>query len=129
MPAVSETASPNDILVIVNKSADIDSISMGELAQIFLKEKTSWSNGQRIIPINAREGGDLRKSFRTKALAMRTSEEEIYWENQKIRSQLNPPVEMSNTPKAVFKLKYAISYAFRRDLPDNVVKVILVIPE
>lgn len=127
-PAVSSTESPDDILIIVNKSTDIDSISVGELEQIFLKKKTTWSNGKKILSINASENSALRESFRAKVLAIKAEDEATYWEKQKIRLQIEPPVEMTNTPKAVFKLKSAISYAYRKDVPDNVLKVVLAVP-
>ena len=58
---------------------------------------------------------------------MTPSEEATYWENQKIRQQLSPPPEMGSILKAVFKLKNSISYAYRKDVAGDVVKVLLVI--
>lgn len=129
VPAVSSPGSPDDILVIVNKSTAVDAISLDELEQIFLKKKTTWPNGQRIVTINTMHNSPLREIFRSKVLEMKADEEATYWEKQKIRRQIERPPEMVNTTKAVFKLKSAISYAFRKDIPANVVKTVLVIPK
>ena len=125
MPA---TDSANDILVIVNKSVEVETLSIAELKQIFLKKKSSWPGGNPIVPINARVSEDIREEFREKVLDMSNTEESTYWETQKIRLQLSSPVEMGRTPKAVFKLKNAISYAYRRDVPTDVVKVVQILP-
>jgi ABC-type phosphate transport system substrate-binding protein len=127
VPATCGTSSPHDILVFVNQSADIDSLSKSELEQIFLKKKTTWPSGQRIVSINASGTSSLREAFRAKVLDMREVDEATYWEKQRIRHQIEPPVEMTNTPKAVFKLKSAISYAYRKDVPEDVVKVVLAV--
>jgi ABC-type phosphate transport system substrate-binding protein len=105
--------SPGDIVVFVNNDRSTDSISKDELKQMFLKKKTGWpGGGDRIIPINAPENSPLGERFRQTVLAMTDREESSYWRDQQIRQQLSPPVEMSNTPKAVFKLKNAVSYTF-----------------
>ena len=62
----SEAESPNDILIIANKNVKLNAISISELKQIFLKKKISWSNGKRIISINARSSSSIRQQFRQK---------------------------------------------------------------
>ena len=125
--AVCVAESPNDILIIANKKVKIDTITPEELKQVFLKKKTSWSNGDRIICINPTSSSAVRKVFREKVLDMSESEEKTYWEKQKVRRQLTMPAEMRSIVKAVFKLSNAISYAYRKDVPNNVVKVLYVI--
>lgn len=121
--------SPNDIVVFVNKAAPVAEMSVDELKQIFLKKKTTWRNGDSIVCINAQDTDSSRELFRQKVLEMSKSEELEYWEKEKMRKQLSMPAEMSNLAKAVFKIKNAVAYAYRKDVPQDVVKVILVIPE
>ncbi len=128
-PTISTAESPEDIVVFVHQTGTLKSISIDELKQLFLKQKTSWSSGESVVTINAPEGSSLRNQFRTAVLAMTAVEEATHWETVRIRNQIAKPAEMLNTPKAVFRLKNAVSYAFRKDVPDNVVKVILVIPK
>ena len=129
LSSVCHAESPNDILVIANKKIKIDSITPEELKQIFLKKKTTWINGDRIICINAPSTSAERAIFREKILGMSENEENTYWEKQKIKRQLTSPSEMRSIVKAVFKLSNGISYAYRKDVPPNVVKVLYVIPE
>jgi len=121
--------SPNDLVVIVNKSSPMKDLSLDELRQIFLKRKTSWRNGESIVCINAQGADPLRELFREKVLEMSKSEESEYWQKEKVRKQLSAPAEMGNVAKAVFRLKNAVAYAYRKDIPEGVVKVVLIIPE
>jgi hypothetical protein len=128
LPVPLNAESPDDLVIFVNNKSGVRSMSVDELKQIFLKKKTRWPGGEKIDCINSPEGSTEREEFRKKVLGMSKTEEITYWQNQKIRMQLSPPIEISNTPKAVFRLSGAISYAFRKDLPEGVVKSILVIP-
>ena len=127
LPRTAAADSPDDILVIANKGIDTNQITVDELKQIFLGKKSSWKGGDRIVCLNQFDSHPIRNVFRKKVLNMSPKEEETYWEAQKVRRQLAPPPELTSIPKAVFKLKNAISYAYRKDVPDNVVKVLLVL--
>ncbi len=125
---VSNADSPDDIVVFVNNASSVKEVSVAELKQIFLKKKNNWQGGDRIVCINAEEGTPLREAFRQKVLEMTATEEATYFENQRIRFQLVAPADMGNGPKAVFKMKAAVAYAYRKDVPAGVVKIVLVIP-
>lgn len=129
IPGVSSAESPDDILVIANKGVGEKSMSVAELKQIFLKKKSSWSNGDKIVAINAEDNSKVRKDFRKLVLDMTDTEESTYWEKQKIKQQIAAPKELQSRTKAVFKLKNAISYAYRSEVQKNIVKVLLVIPQ
>jgi len=129
IPINAAAESPNDILIIANKRVGINTISIEETKQIFLRTKTTWRGGDRILCLNQKENDPIRKVFQEKVLGMSEREEATYWEVQKVRKQLTPPPEVPSIPKAVFKLRNAISYAYRKDVPANVVKILLVIPE
>jgi ABC-type phosphate transport system substrate-binding protein len=128
LPVPLNAESPDDLVVFVNKKSRVRDLSVEELKQIFLKKKTRWPGGDKINCINSPEGSAEREAFRKRVLGMSKTEEITYWQNQKIRMQLSPPIEVSNTAKAVFRLNGAIGYAFRKDLPEGVVKAVLVLP-
>ena len=123
--AFAESPNDNDIVVFVNKGASVKTVTVAELRQLFLKQKTSWTSGGSVVCINAPRGTALRDQFRKQVLAMSAAEESTHWETARIRSQVSPPAEMLNTPKAVFRIKNALSYAFRKDVPKDVVKIVL----
>jgi hypothetical protein len=121
-PVSSHGQSKDELVIIVSMSQKVEKVTRDEIKQIFLKKKTSLKGFGRIIPINAPENTELRTVFRKTVLELSERDEKIYWSEQQIRRQIQPPAEIGNTVKAVFKLKLAISYAFRKSIPNNVVK-------
>jgi ABC-type phosphate transport system substrate-binding protein len=120
--------SSEDIIVFVNRASPVDNLTMAEVKQIFLKEKTKWPTGASIICINPPKTSLVRYQFRKSILQMTEEKEDAYWQDKKIRNNLSTPVIFLNTARAVFHLPKGISYAFRKDIPLTVIKVVLVIP-
>ncbi len=118
---------PKDIFIVVSKNSPVDKISVDEVVALFLKRRTSFSNGDNAIPINPTDS-ELRESFRSLVLNKSEAEENKYWLNFAIRSGQSPPPTLPQPLKAVFKLPKGISYVFREDMIDAVAKVVLVIP-
>ena len=119
---------PKDILIIVNKSVSQENITLAEIRNLFLKERTSWRGGSKAVPIHAPAGSSLRKAFVNRVLGMDSEDEKIFWRERKIRTGKVGPAEFSNVLKAVFKLRNSISYIYRSDYVEGVVKVVLVLP-
>ncbi len=126
--SVSVAESPHDILIIANVAIQANAVSMQELRDIFLKERTYWSKGGRAIPVHYREGSDLRNAFRTIVLGFQPNEEKTYWQERFIKTGTEAPPSFSNTQKAVFKLRGSVSYIFRKDYREGVSKILLVVP-
>ena len=93
--AQASAENPKDIMVVANRSVSVDQITRAELRDFFLKKRTSWSKGGKVVPINSRKGTSLRKEFRKQVLNMSTSEEDRYWEDKKIKSGVVKPATMS----------------------------------
>jgi ABC-type phosphate transport system substrate-binding protein len=123
-----QAESPQDILIVANTSVDQKDIEKGEVRAIFLKNKTSWSSGQKIVAVNAKPGTELRDQFQKRVLEMDSNREVSFFEEQKVRYGTSPPVEFPNPLRAVFHLKGSIGYVFRKDYKEGVAKVLLVIP-
>jgi len=119
----------DDIIVIVNKRVPINSISAGELKMLFLKKRTNWSDGSRIVLVHAKSNTDLRRKFLEKVMDMTQKKERLYWQNQKIQRGITGPTEFVRTQKSVFFLKGSIGYMWRRDYKEGVTKSVLVIPD
>lgn len=128
MTASAWAESPDDILVIAHSKVGQDEMVPGEVKAIFLKKMNNWPSGDKIVPINAKTGSDLRQRFQEAVLEMEPTVETTYWEAQKIRQGSNPPVEFSDPIRAVFSLRGSISYVYRKDYKHGVAKVLLVIP-
>ncbi len=119
----AEAESPDDILVIANKAVKADSLSAADVRRLFLKE-SDQAGGAQVIVINSKDAA-LRDAFRAKALKMSASEEEKYWQDQKVRSGLSKPSAFANSIKAVFSVKKGIGYCFRKDYKDGLAKIVL----
>jgi hypothetical protein len=120
--------SPNDILVITSLSIKVQSVTIEEVKDFFLKERTSWPSGEKVIPINTGDDPALRDKFRDLVLKMSTAQEQRFWQTKKIKGGEGEPPVLNNVLKAVFKLRGAISYVSRSQYKEGVAKVILVIP-
>jgi hypothetical protein len=118
---------PQDILIVVNNSSKISQLSVAELRDYFLKTRKTWPDGSKVVPINAKEVA-LRDAFRVRVLSMSAAEEQRYWQNQAIRTGEQTPPEFDNTLKATYRLPGAVSYVFRKNLVQKVVKVVSVVP-
>ena len=119
---------PQDILIIVNKSAAEETLSISATRAIFLKKRIRLQDGTKAAVINDKPGTTLRKEFQEKVLDMTANKENIYWQEQKIKKGISPPAELRNRLKAVYKIKGAISYLYRKDFKSGVTKVLLVLP-
>ncbi len=128
LPNGARAENPNDILIVVNKGVKQDSITPGELKNLFLKDKTTWRDGQKVVPVHAPGGSAVRKAFVSRILGMSIEDEKIFWQKRKIKTGKVKPVEFGNSLKAVFKLRGSISYVFRSQYREGVVKIVLVLP-
>lgn len=118
---------PNDILIIVNRSVKANKIEIDELKDIFLKKRTNWSSGERAVPLNVASDPKLREEFRASVLNMSATEEKRYWQTRKIKGGDGEPAEFGNVLKAVYKLHGAVSYIYRSDYKEGIVKVVFVL--
>jgi hypothetical protein len=123
-----QAENPMDILVIANASVQAREITVDDLRDFFLKKRTNWGSGEKTIPINVTENAKLREAFRERVLNMNSTEEQSYWQSRKIKEGETEPTEFSNTLKAVYKLRGSVSYIYRWQYRQGVVKVILVLP-
>jgi ABC-type phosphate transport system substrate-binding protein len=127
-PRIVGAESPKDILIIVNKAATVGKTTVDELKDVFLKKRSSWSSGGKVIPVHAPEGSPLREDFRKRVLSMSASEEASHWQVRKIKAGDSKPAEFGDTLKAVFKLRGAVSYVYRSQYKEGTANVVLVLP-
>jgi len=128
LPAAALAENPNDILIVANAAAGADRLSLAEVRDMFLKKRTSWPAGAKVVPVNVTDGSGLRKDFRAKVLGMTSEQEKSYWQERKIKAGESTPSEFGDTLRAVFKLRGAIGYVYRSQFKEGTAKVLLVIP-
>lgn len=118
--------SPDDIVIIANKTFNVSELSVVDVRRMFKKEITTWK-GASVKPIHAPGGSLLRQSFVVRGLGMNEAAEQKYWQDMKVKKGTSPPFELSNTIRAVFSAPGAISYCFRKDFNPAVAKMLLVL--
>jgi ABC-type phosphate transport system substrate-binding protein len=123
LPTSARAESPNDLLIVVNKSVSASNVDAAEVKSIFLKNKTSLSS-DTVFPLNAKSDSDLRAAFRKHVLKMSEEKEKGFWEDEKVKKGVEPPPETAGTLKAVFSKSGGISYVFRKDYKDGTAKIV-----
>jgi ABC-type phosphate transport system substrate-binding protein len=123
LPTSARAESPNDLLIVVNKSVSASNVDASEVKDIFLKNKTALS-GDTVFPLNAKSDSDLRAAFRKHVLRMSEEKEKGFWEDEKVKKGIEPPPETAGTLKAVFSKSGGISYVFRKDYKDGTAKIV-----
>jgi hypothetical protein len=126
-PPILGAESPNDILIIANRTASEKAISVVDLRAIFLKKRLGWPAGGKAIPIHVKGNPTLKQRFLEIVTDMTEEEEKHYWQKQKVRKGIPPPPEFQDVLKAVFSVKNSVSYIYRHQYHEDVVKVLLVL--
>ncbi|MFC1569414.1 hypothetical protein ACFL4L_04205 [bacterium] len=68
----------NNYIIIVNKSAQGESLNRGNVESIFLGKKSRWSDGTKIIPVNLKQG-EVHESFIKEVVRKSTNAYMNYW--------------------------------------------------
>lgn len=82
-----------DFLVIVNEANETEAISRNDLAQIFLKRTTEWSNGSPVVPVDLTESSPVREAFSQSVHGRPVSAMKAHWQRQIFSGRGVPPVE------------------------------------
>lgn len=122
----AQAESPDDIVVIANRNLPVSTVSLVDVRRIFRKEITTYK-GNRVQPIHAKTGSALRMHFVSRVLGMNDSGEQKYWQDMQVKKGIRPPIELSNTVRAVFSAPGAISYCFRKDFNPATAKILMTI--
>lgn len=112
------------ILIVANKSVSANKASLDEIKAIFLKKKFTWKTGGKAIAITPSSPA-LRAAFAHKVLGMNPTQEKAYWQDFKIKKGTTAPPEFGNNLKAVYKIKGSVSYIFKSQYKEGVVKILL----
>jgi ABC-type phosphate transport system substrate-binding protein len=128
LPSLARAENPKDILIVANAAAGVTELSLADVRDMFLKKRTSWPGGTKVVPVNVTDGSGLRNDFRAKVLSMTSAQEQSYWQERKIKAGESTPSVFGDTLRAVFKLRGAIGYVYRSQFKEGTAKVLLVIP-
>jgi ABC-type phosphate transport system substrate-binding protein len=108
----------NSIVVVSNKTSDINRISLEELKNIYLKNIKSV-NGFRIVPIDNK---NFKNSFDTKILNKTPLQLNSYWAKMIFSGKSQPPVLLVDDKMVISKIesnKNSIGYIKKDNLNSN----------
>jgi ABC-type phosphate transport system substrate-binding protein len=122
--ALQADPSPERIAVIINPSRQT-SLSVDELAQVFLKQRRYWREGEPMLPVNREADSWQRELFTLLVFDQEVRQLEIYWNRQYYRGVLPPATFASDEAVKRFVAinRNAIGY-IRESLVDDSIRVI-----
>jgi ABC-type phosphate transport system substrate-binding protein len=90
VPSVSG-AQDADLKIVGHAGTTPESISKADLARIFLKKKSKWSDGQSAEPVGQKRAPELNRVFSSEILGMTLDMVESHWQAQVFSGRGTPP--------------------------------------
>ena len=87
----AESVDLSGVVVIVNASQGVTTISTAELTKLFLKKSTKWENGTAVVPVDQAPNALPRCTFTDKVLGKTPSAVNSYWQQQVFSGAGVPP--------------------------------------
>lgn len=79
-----------DLVVVVNANAPVEDLSVGDVRDIYLGEKTYWE-GVRIVPVGYMDGSPRQTEFLERVLAITENRFKTHWIKRIFREGGVPP--------------------------------------
>lgn len=121
-PEESAEAPPR-IAVVTHLENETASLTRTELARMFRKTQTEWTDGERCIPIDQAGGSDIRTEFGRIVLGETPDEWKRYWIQQTMTGNARPPISLDSgdtVKKYVQKLRGAVAYMYLAEVDETV---------
>jgi ABC-type phosphate transport system substrate-binding protein len=81
-----------DYKVIVNEANPVSTMTTAEVAQLFLKKRTTWPSGGQAMPVD-QTSGRARAAFSQEVLGRDISAMRLYWQQQVFSGRATAPDE------------------------------------
>lgn len=122
-------AAAEDRLAVVVHAARTDTLSMEDVAQIYLKKRRFWKDGNVIVPINREASSLARGAFTRAILGNQARRLDVYWNREYFRGVLPPATLASDDAVKRFVVlePNAIGYVDARIVDDSL-RVLFYIP-
>jgi len=103
---LSASAAPaGELVVIVNAANPQAALDAKAVKSHFLKTIGSWSNGEKVRPVDSAGDAGARAAFVTKVLGMSPSDFERYWLEKQYASAENPPTKAPDDASVIKLVK------------------------
>ncbi len=117
-----QAASPEQLVIVVSKNSKMRTISFQDLKRLYMGDRLSGPNGERLLPLNQPNGSSARTDFEHKVLGMDPDEVGRYWIDRKIRGQSGPPRAVSPIDRlkaAIKQVDGTLTYLHSNDVVDG----------
>ncbi len=119
--SMAGAAGAAELAIIVHPDRKAE-LGLDEIAQIFLKKRRFWPDGERIVPVNQESASAIRKVFARSVLRAEGGALVVYWNRQYFQGVLPPATFASD--QAVLRFvgsePRAIGYVHPSVLNDSV---------
>jgi len=96
LAAAAAIAQDNGRLAVIVHPDRRAGLTVDELAQIYLRRKRHWDDGETIVPLNLASGTPLRAEFSQRVLRQSEARLADYW-NRRYFDGLMPPATLAST--------------------------------
>ena len=101
----ASAAQAGELVVIVNAANPQAALDAKAVKSHFLKTIGSWSNGEKVRPVDSAGDAGARAAFVTKVLGMSPSDFERYWLEKQYASAENPPTKAPDDASVIKLVK------------------------
>lgn len=119
LPAITQA---EGLLIVAHMDVPANTISNKELALIYLSQKSAWSGGLPVVPVNREASSSLRERFSETVLEHSPRELTDYWNQLRFQGKLPPLVQTSDQAVVGFvrSVPGAIGYIAAGQVPQGV---------
>ena len=123
----ASAAEPLAVIVCGDRGGQL---TVGEVAQIYLKQRRFWGDGAPIVPVNRDAGSLVRRAFTRRVFGDRARRLAVYWNRQYFRGVLPPATLASDeaVKRFVALEPNAIGYIRASQIDDSVSVVLYLNP-
>jgi len=124
--AVTGSAQQPSLVVIVNKTNPVKTLTVLELRRIFMKQTRMWPHAESIVPVDWDATSPHREAFSRLVLGRSVREMGDFWVQQGVTQGQTPP-STQRSSRAILRfvagVPGAISYVPAADVDDTVATV------
>ncbi|MBX7187740.1 MAG: substrate-binding domain-containing protein [Vicinamibacteria bacterium] len=102
---MAASASAADFQVIVNPANTVKTLSVEELAKIFMKKTVKWDDGVSIAPVDQVARSPVREAFTTLVHGKQVNAVVSYWQQQIFSGGQVPPPEKATDASVIAYVK------------------------
>ncbi|MCG5054206.1 MAG: hypothetical protein KA712_14675 [Myxococcales bacterium] len=95
-PSTSRSEPPVEVAVVINAANPMGSMTLDEVRSFYMKQKSSWPDGEKIRPVDTETDDAARTLFLGKVLKTNPTDLERHWLEIKYRSAESPPKRMED---------------------------------